>query len=312
MPNQGPRPLSQGFGPDIADAGRCDDLSGQRMKENSHWVDFRLFHLGIERAHFNNHANHLDFCFFNSWSGHPTKKYKEWITGLMPETTAFTCFSTTFPIQMQHAEPWFHGNGMLGTCRNLLELGPAKVPSPQRELSEVLWDISVVHVSSEAPTIQWDLCKGCSHFSWLWLIVRFPPWTLGRSSLHYTYVYIYILTCLAAAALVRMNSQHDSTKSSFYILVTWSVYVCSVFIIFALLWRTLVGAWLGPSSSLPLRIRSIVLRSLLALLVLAGRVEKEADGSVQSRLRWVSFEEKKAETQRHLNITECLYIFCKL
>jgi hypothetical protein len=228
----------------------------------------------------------------------------------MPETTAFTCFSTTFLIQMQHAEPWFHGNGMLGTCRNLLELGPAKVPSPQRELSEVLWDISVVHVSSEAPTIRWDLCKGCSHFSWLWLIVRFPPWTLGRSSLHYTYVYIYmcVLTCLAAAALVRVNNQHDSTKSSFYILVTWSVYVCSVFIIFALLWRTLVGAWLGPSSSLPLRIRSIVLRSLLALLVLAGRVEKEADGSVQSRLRWVSFEEKKAETQRHLNITECLYI----
>ena len=45
------------------------------MKENSHWVDFRLFHLGIERDHFNNHANHLDVCLSNSWSGHPTKKY---------------------------------------------------------------------------------------------------------------------------------------------------------------------------------------------------------------------------------------------
>ena len=133
-------------------------------------------------------------------------------------------------------------------------------------------------------------------------------WTFITALYICVYIYMCVLTCLAAAALVRVNSQHDSTKSSFYILVTWSVYVCSVFIIFALLWRTLVGAWLGPSSSLPLRIRSIVLRSLLALLVLAGRVEKEADGSVQSRLRWVSFEEKKAETQRHLNITECLYI----
>ena len=218
----------------------------------------------------------------------------------MPETTAFTCFSTTFPIQMQHAEPWFHGNGMLGTCRNLLELGPAKVPSPQRELSEVLWDISVVHVSSEAPTIQWDLCKGCSHFSWLWLIVRFPPWTLGRSSLHYTYVYIYILTCLAAAALVRMNSQHDSTKSSFYILVTWS---------FEEHW---LGHGWGRLPVFPYAFDPLSLGPCSRCSCWPGELKRKRMEASRVGCAGFPLRRKKAETQRHLNITECLYIFCKI